>query len=144
MSKRDMEFLGRGVHTHKPTPRGTQSTLLCHFWPVDVLMLLVATHYLGRSHPDYPQGVRRQFVTWANDSQCAQQEDVPVSWVWRQQCMAGLLIAATATGRTALVHQSMAGIYNLGHIQRWCVGGMSTAKRKLVQTSHCSFVCGYL
>ena len=56
-----------------------------------------------------------------------------MSWVWRQQCMAGLLIAATATGRTALVHQSMAGIYNLGHIQRWCV---STTKRKLMQTSH--------
>ena len=49
--------------------------------------------------------------------------------------MAGLLIAATATGRTALVHQSMAGIYNLGHIQRWCVC-VSTAKRTLMQTSN--------
>ena len=62
-----------------------------------------------------------------------------MSWVWRQQCMAGLLIAATATGRTALVHQSMAGIYNLGHIQRWYVGPQRGSTRSCIH--HTALSC---
>ncbi len=75
----------------------------------------------SRSHPDYPQGKERRFVAWANGTRCALTEDVRGAWVWRKQCMVGLLITAVATGRTALVHQAMGGVYNLGHIQRWCV-----------------------
>ncbi len=60
-------------------------------------------------------------MAWANGTRCALTEDVREAWVWRKQCMVGLLMAAVATGRTALVHQAMGAVYNLGHIQRWCV-----------------------
>ena len=60
-----------------------------------------------------------RFVTWATSSPCADINDEFDSWVWRRQCMEGLIVAATITRREAVVEQHLAGVYNLEHLHRW-------------------------
>jgi hypothetical protein len=53
-----------------------------------------------------------EYIAWHPASQCSQSGDEAGSWSWRLACLRGLLTAADALGRTALVGAGMGGALN--------------------------------
>ena len=82
------------------------------------LSRLCACAVWSRKHPDVDSAVG--LVAWHETSRCAAVADEFNSWEWRRACIETLFLAATVSKRSALLDPGFAGVYNIGHMKRWC------------------------
>ena len=82
------------------------------------LSRLCACAVWSRKHPDVDSAAG--LVAWHETSRCAAVADEFNSWEWRRACIETLFLAATVSKRSALLDPGFAGVYNIGHMKRWC------------------------